>query len=478
MISKSLGSSRKYHALLAKAGRLGEFAQVLFPLIVVNTDDYGRMPGDAFTVKHLVLPTSPRPEEAFGIAMDAIADVDLVKRYAVDDVVYLQVVDFEAHQAGLHKRTKSRLPEFPGDSGNYREVPLQGKGTEGKGTGKGKEPNSSTSSVADAPLAPRPVDNPNDNVSVITVIAHEAIDQIGLDSPDLPDTVKSLCAIRDIAYRSDVVRKATRPPGNAGIRTGRRADGDSETRTEHHHRRAAGLRVRRAVAWTAPAVRGRDRARVPGVRGGGRRRHLRRRRLHAARARRAAAPIAGRRAVVLMASDRELNAAEAGAALSKVFAKKLRVSEKTEQAHGVQLLRSLGAKVYVLGGHRRAGDYQGTMQTEGLPDVEAFLPVRGTRRRVFLKWECKAVGGRLRPGAARIPAALSRRRRRARRRSVRRAHRLARRARLREGRELSPLPPAPRSQAVKKPKRPKTVSYTLIPPDSDIGGRCTNGCRR
>lgn len=97
-----------------------------------------------------------------------------------------------------------------------------------------------------------------------------------------------------------------------------------------------------------------------------------------------------------MASDRELNAAEAGAALSKVFAKKLRVSEKTEQAHGVQLLRSLGAKVYVLGGHRRAGDYQGTMQTEGLPDVEVFLPMR-VGRRVFLKWECKAVGGRLRP---------------------------------------------------------------------------------
>lgn len=210
MISKSLGSSRKFHALLAKAGRLGEFAQVLYPLIVVNTDDHGRMPGDAFTVKHLVLPTSPRPEEAFGTAMDAIADVELIHRYIVDGIVYLQVNDFEAHQVGLHKRRESRLPEYPGVSGNYREVPPQEKGTEGKGTGtgKGRELNRSTSSVADAPPCGKPAENPNDNVGVITVIAHEAIDQLGLDHVDLCETVKSLCAVRDIAYRSDVVRKA------------------------------------------------------------------------------------------------------------------------------------------------------------------------------------------------------------------------------------------------------------------------------
>lgn len=74
-----------------------------------------------------------------------------------------------------------------------------------------------------------------------------------------------------------------------------------------------------------------------------------------------------------------------------------RVPEKAEQAHGVQLLRSIGAKVYVLGGHRRRGDYQGTMQTEGIADVFAFIPVRGESRRIFLAWECKSNGGQLRP---------------------------------------------------------------------------------
>lgn len=84
--------------------------------------------------------------------------------------------------------------------------------------------------------------------------------------------------------------------------------------------------------------------------------------------------------------------------MAKLRMAKARVPEKSEQLHGVQLLRSLGAKVYVLGGHRRRGDYQGTMQTEGIADVFAFIPIRGEApRRIFLAWECKAVGGRLRP---------------------------------------------------------------------------------
>lgn len=73
-----------------------------------------------------------------------------------------------------------------------------------------------------------------------------------------------------------------------------------------------------------------------------------------------------------------------------------RVSEKTEQAHIVQLLVSIGAAVFVLGTRRPAGDYQGTRQTPGIPDLVAFLPStreHGTRQ-VWI--ECKAAGGRLR----------------------------------------------------------------------------------
>ena len=73
--------------------------------------------------------------------------------------------------------------------------------------------------------------------------------------------------------------------------------------------------------------------------------------------------------------------------------------EKHEQEAGVRLLRTLGAKVYVLGTVRPQGDYRGTCQTPGLPDVQAFLPIRGDRSeatRRLLVWEVKrAQGGRL-----------------------------------------------------------------------------------
>jgi hypothetical protein len=61
--------------------------------------------------------------------------------------------------------------------------------------------------------------------------------------------------------------------------------------------------------------------------------------------------------------------------------------EKHEQNDGVRLLRSLGAAVYVLGTKRRAGDYQGTMQTPGIPDVHFFIPCQDVVEFAF--WEVK-----------------------------------------------------------------------------------------
>lgn len=93
--------------------------------------------------------------------------------------------------------------------------------------------------------------------------------------------------------------------------------------------------------------------------------------------------------------------------MSARFPSKPRQRERSEQAAIVHLLRSLGAKVYTLGTTRRRGDFMGTMQSPGLPDVIAFIkrktwydvgvpPLDGvTRRLVFI--ECKAKGGRLRP---------------------------------------------------------------------------------
>lgn len=53
---------------------------------------------------------------------------------------------------------------------------------------------------------------------------------------------------------------------------------------------------------------------------------------------------------------------------------RLHATEKEEQAAIVDLLETLGAKVYVLGTKRPKGDYPGACQTPGVPDLIVFLP--------------------------------------------------------------------------------------------------------
>jgi hypothetical protein len=85
--------------------------------------------------------------------------------------------------------------------------------------------------------------------------------------------------------------------------------------------------------------------------------------------------------------------------------------EKREQAGIVQLLRTFGWSVYVLGtrrpGFARCGcgrsvaQYQGTCQTPGIPDIYALPPGAGGEspdaHETGVWIECKAEGGRLRP---------------------------------------------------------------------------------
>jgi hypothetical protein len=136
MISRNLGSSRKFHAVNARCGKLGDFAQAVFPLLVVNADDFGRLEGDAFTVKHKVFPVSPRSEDDFETVLQAMNDVGLIRFYQVGPDRYLEIANFDREQPGLHKRTKSdypdpppqqesfgKFPEVPGSSGESREIP-------------------------------------------------------------------------------------------------------------------------------------------------------------------------------------------------------------------------------------------------------------------------------------------------------------------------------------------------------------------
>jgi hypothetical protein len=74
---------------------------------------------------------------------------------------------------------------------------------------------------------------------------------------------------------------------------------------------------------------------------------------------------------------------------------RVRVSEKAEQQAIVDLLRLIGAQVYVLGTRRRRGDFPGTMQTPGIPDLYAFLPTKSIAVQYQPLWiEVKTTTGR------------------------------------------------------------------------------------
>lgn len=136
MLSKTLSTSQRYAALYQRAGNLAEFCQSLFPLLLSHADDFGRLPGDVFTIKHLILPISPRTLEEFNTALTALHETCLIRRYRANGNDYIEIQKFEEHQIGLNKRTKSKLPEppenmeIPDNSGIFRESPGKSSPTE------------------------------------------------------------------------------------------------------------------------------------------------------------------------------------------------------------------------------------------------------------------------------------------------------------------------------------------------------------
>lgn len=142
---------------------------------------------------------------------DELAAKSMITRYTVDGEAYLSIPNFKKHQRPHPKEPESVLPApaverngepckktaSPSESG----VLILESGVLSSEDGTRK---------AAASPRPRPVENPNDNLSIVTKLAHEAIDIEGMnaDLGQLADAVKSLCAIRGIAYNSEVVRKA------------------------------------------------------------------------------------------------------------------------------------------------------------------------------------------------------------------------------------------------------------------------------
>ena len=128
IISRTLGTSRKFAAL---TGRLGEFSAALFPLLVAWSDDFGRLEGDAFTVKHRVWPTSVRPEKDFQESLKILDRVGLIELYTVESQQFVVITAFDDHQYLNRKRTTSKFPDPP----TFVEFPVVPNGAGASPTG-------------------------------------------------------------------------------------------------------------------------------------------------------------------------------------------------------------------------------------------------------------------------------------------------------------------------------------------------------
>ena len=112
MLSRSLSTSRRFAALQKEGGDLTDFASGLYILLILHADDYGRLAGDPWTVKQVVLPFSPRDPDEFAQALAILARVQLVQKYDVNGQKYLYITKFERHQR-LKFRVVSEFPAPP-----------------------------------------------------------------------------------------------------------------------------------------------------------------------------------------------------------------------------------------------------------------------------------------------------------------------------------------------------------------------------
>lgn len=124
MISKSISVSERVNGLS------DTFHMLLFTWMVPHADDFGRLFGSPMKVKALVVPMLDKTFKEVEEALSSLHRQGLIQWYEVGGNQYIQIDKFDRHQTGLHKRTKSKFPDPPGNSGNFPEIPLEEKRTE------------------------------------------------------------------------------------------------------------------------------------------------------------------------------------------------------------------------------------------------------------------------------------------------------------------------------------------------------------
>jgi hypothetical protein len=134
MVSRSISTSEKVNRDLPKCLRengINVFKGILFyTWIHPHSDDFGRMDATPYWLRLEIVPGLQFTESEIEIILKCLHDTNLIILYENKGKKCFQIVDFDKHQSGLSKRTKSNFPEPPRISGNFTEFPSEGKGRE------------------------------------------------------------------------------------------------------------------------------------------------------------------------------------------------------------------------------------------------------------------------------------------------------------------------------------------------------------
>lgn len=223
MVSKSISVSEKVNELP------DIFDMLLFTWLIPHTDDFGRLPGSAAKIKGLVVPMMDKSKRDIEESLGRLQDAELIQWYAVDGDKYIQVINFEKHQQGLHKRTKSKYPDPPGISGKFREIPSEGKGREEEQKGKGREEEGKGTEM------PAPDSNPHKD------LIHKLMNDCEVQEYNLHhlDILNSYIGVVDLEVIEAAIKKGSKKHVNYVVNTLKGFVTDGITKKEHLFKKPA-----------------------------------------------------------------------------------------------------------------------------------------------------------------------------------------------------------------------------------------------
>lgn len=222
MISKVISISEKVNELP------DIFDMLLFTWLIPHTDDFGRLAGSPGKVKSLVLPMLERKSKSdVQVSLANLHKAGLIIWYEAEGDKVIQIVNFEKHQSGLHKRTKSKFPDPPGDSRNFPEIPLEGKGTEEKGKGTEEK---GTEGEGSPPTPPVPNLDSNPHKDRIHKLMNEC--EVKKYTFHHLDQINAFIGVVDIEVIEAAIKKGSKKHVNYAINTLTEWTSEGKTRKE------------------------------------------------------------------------------------------------------------------------------------------------------------------------------------------------------------------------------------------------------